>query len=780
MMKLKALKALKPTKKSKDDEKQFISKPKPKKKEDLDPFRDTFRFEDIYDSGICKIDDFTYSLTLELQDINYQLSSDDNQIEIFSQYCDFLNSLSSKTKLQLTVYKKKRPLADLQSVLYYKAKNDFLDSYREEMNQVISRKLDEEKNGFKKTILFTFVQQHPTLEIAQKELEMVADRFEMFASRLGSQAKKVEKTKLLHMMAEILLTNDKTTKSEVNEVLPEVMEFKENKNYLKIDDHYAKTLYLQEYPAELSDTFLFEMLEIPREIVVSIHIEPMDQDEAFDLVKTKLAFMEQQKVDEQKKALQSGYDFEMLSYELSYSLTEAKGLVDDLQNRGQKLYAITGSIHFHSPTTEKLAEVHDEINSVCRRFGFKLIELEFMQENGLNATLPLGINAIPLDRTLSTASTAIFIPFTISDLIQENGKYYGVNAISKNILSLDRKLLKAPNGFVLGTPGSGKSFSVKREIVNVLLRDAEDEVIIIDPEREYSVIGQNFNGEIIKISSDSPTTINPMDINENYGDDTDPVVLKSEFLISLFDLIIGGALGLSSTQKTLIDRVCRRTYEVLGDRTPTFIDFYNILKEQEEDEAKQLVMDLEIYIEGSLSVFSAETNVDITKRLVIYDIKDLGKQLKTMGMLIVLDQVWNRITTNRERGVRTWLYIDEMQLLFTNEYSENYFFELWSRARKWGAIPTGITQNVETLLLSDLARRMLSNSDFIMMLNQAKSDRTQLVRLFDISEEQEKYVVNSPEGYGLMVFGDTTLPFYDHFPKDTQLYKMMSTKPGET
>lgn len=624
------------------------------------------------------------------------------------------------------------------------------------------------------------MQQHPTLEIAQKELEMVADRFEMFASRLGSQAKKVEKTKLLHMMAEILLTNDKTTKSEVNEVLPEVMEFKENKNYLKIDDHYAKTLYLQEYPAELSDTFLFEMLEIPREIVVSIHIEPMDQDEAFDLVKTKLAFMEQQKVDEQKKALQSGYDFEMLSYELSYSLTEAKGLVDDLQNRGQKLYAITGSIHFHSPTTEKLAEVHDEINSVCRRFGFKLIELEFMQENGLNATLPLGINAIPLDRTLSTASTAIFIPFTISDLIQENGKYYGVNAISKNILSLDRKLLKAPNGFVLGTPGSGKSFSVKREIVNVLLRDAEDEVIIIDPEREYSVIGQNFNGEIIKISSDSPTTINPMDINENYGDDTDPVVLKSEFLISLFDLIIGGALGLSSTQKTLIDRVCRRTYEVLGDRTPTFIDFYNILKEQEEDEAKQLVMDLEIYIEGSLSVFSAETNVDITKRLVIYDIKDLGKQLKTMGMLIVLDQVWNRITTNRERGVRTWLYIDEMQLLFTNEYSENYFFELWSRARKWGAIPTGITQNVETLLLSDLARRMLSNSDFIMMLNQAKSDRTQLVRLFDISEEQEKYVVNSPEGYGLMVFGDTTLPFYDHFPKDTQLYKMMSTKPGET
>lgn len=775
MMKFKAAKKIK-NEESKVNKKQRRQKKNP---QDVDFLRDTFSFKTIFSDGICQIDDTTYSVTIELNDINYQLSSEDHQIEIFSQYCDFLNSLSSRTQLQLTVFKKKRPLSDLQAVLYYQEKNDFLDYYRAEMNDVISRKLDEEKNGYKKTILFTFVQQHQTVEFAKKELEMVIDRFTMFASRLGSQARRIEKKEMLSILSEILLTKSEKVEPELEDILPDVIELKQNKNYLKMDDHYAKTVYLQEYPAELSDTFLYELLEIPREVVVTLHMKPLDQDEAFDLVKTKLAFMEQQKVDEQKKALQNGYDFEMLSYDLTYSLTEAKELVDDLQNKGQKLFSMTGSIYFHAETVEKLAEVQGEISSIGRQFGFKIIELEFMQEEGLNVTLPLGINTLPLDRTLSTASTAIFIPFTISDLIQENGKYYGVNAISKNILSLDRKLLKAPNGFVLGTPGSGKSFSVKREIVNVLLRDAEDEVIIIDPEREYSVIGKNFNGEIIRISSDSSTTINPMDINENYGDDTDPVVLKSEFLISLFDLIIGGALGLSSTQKTLIDRVCRRTYETVGNKMPTFVDFYQILKEQEEEEAKQLVMDLEIYIEGSLSVFSSETNVDITKRLVIYDIKDLGKQLKTMGMLIVLDQVWNRITTNRERGVRTWLYIDEMQLLFTNEYSENYFFELWSRARKWGAIPTGITQNVETLLLSDLARRMLSNSDFVMMLNQAKSDRSQLVRLFDISEEQEKFVVNSPEGYGLMVFGDTTLPFYDHFPKDTKLYKMMSTKPGE-
>ena len=661
-----------------------IKKQQKKNPQDVDFLRDTFYFKSIFPSGVCQLDDNTYSITVELEDINYQLSSEENQIEIFSQYCDFLNSLSSKTQLQLTVYKKKRPLSELQSILYYQEKNDFLDPYRVEMNDVISRKLDEEKNGYKKRILFTFIQQHQTEKFAHKELEMVVDRFAMFASRLGSRINRLEKKQMLTILSDILLTKSDKEEPEIEDILPEVIELKQNKNYLKMDDHYAKTVYLQEYPSELADTFIFELLEIPQELVITLHIKPLEQDEAFDLVKTKLAFMEQQKVDEQKKALQNGYDFEMLSYDLTYSLTEAKNLVDDLQNKGQKLYSMTGSIHFHAPTVEKLTEVHDEVSSIGRQFGFKIIELEFMQEAGLNATLPLGNNILPLDRTLTTASTAIFVPFTISDLIQENGKYYGVNAISKNILSLDRKLLKAPNGFVLGTPGSGKSFSVKREIVNVLLRDAEDEVIIIDPEREYSVIGKNFNGEIIKIASDSATTINPMDINENYGDDSDPVVLKSEFLISLFDLIIGGALGLTSTQKTLIDRVCRRTYETVSDRMPTFVDFYHILQEQEEEEAHQLRTDLEIYIEGSLSVFSSETNVDITKRLVVYDIKDLGKQLKTMGMLIVLDQVWNWITTNRERGVRTWLYIDEMQLLFTNEYSENYFFELWSRARKWG------------------------------------------------------------------------------------------------
>lgn len=741
-------------------------------------------YEKMYDDGISYLGENKYSISVEISDINYQLSSEENQIDIFSRYCDFLNSLDERTSVQLTIHKVKRQANELESIVLYAHKDDSFNYYRDEMNQIVVEKIEEERNGYKKSIIFTFTQSHKDYEIAKKDLGSLIDRFDTYVQKIGSSYHILNGEERNKILATIF---DKeyigNTLGNRSSILPETIDFKKNKRYIQLDNTFSQSIYLEEYPAELSDIFLFELLETPKEMLVSFHILPMEQGDAFDLVRTKLAFMEQQKVDEQKKALKHGYDFDMLPYELSYSLTEAESLLDDLQNKGQKLFSVLGLIYIKAETQSLLEQTKEEILTVGRRYGFKFTVLDYMQELCLKAALPMGNNTVPIDRTLSTASAAIFLPFTVSELIQENGKYYGINSITKNIISIDRKQLKAPNGFVLGTPGSGKSFSVKREIVNVLLRDSQDEIIIIDPEREYTIIAENFKGEVIKISSDSKTHINPLDINDNYGDDVDPVVMKSEFLISLFDLIIGGTIGLTSTQKTLIDRVCRHLYERFTQdniaRQPTLLDFYQLLKEQQEEEAKLLVMDLEIYIEGSLSVFANETNVDINKRLVVYDIKDLGKQLKTMGMLIVLDQVWNRITENRNKGVRTWLYIDEMQLLFTNDYSANYFFELWSRARKWGAIPTGITQNVETLLLSDLARRMLSNSDFVMMLNQAKSDRTQLVHLFDISEEQEKYMVNTNEGAGLMVFGDTTLPFYDKFPKTTQLYKMMSTKPGE-
>lgn len=753
-----------------------------------DTLLDSISFNTVYEDGICEISSNQYSISVLLKDINYQLSGEDTQIEVFSKYCDFLNSLGSRTQVQLTIQKVKRDLKEVEEMIFYEKNGDQLDLFRDEMNRTIQDKIAEERNGFKKSIIFTFIQYSASLEEARNNLSSLVEQFEMSVTKMGSSLEVMDGQTRLQVFANML------TKKEVEEAkfgtpqvkesfLPTEFDFKKHSKYIGIDEKVAQSLFVSSYPAELSDTFLSEILEVPKEMTVTVIIKPMDQDKAFEIVRTKLAFMEQQKVDEQKKALKNGYDFDMLPYDLQFSLSEGKELLEDLQHNGQKLFDLSMSTFYVAEDVEELEKIRTEIEVVGRRFGFKMTGLDYMQEISMNMVLPSGFVDTPVKRTLTTAGTAVLMPFTIPELIQPNGKYYGINTVTKNIISIDRKQLKAPNGFVLGTPGSGKSFSVKREIVNVLLRDSEDEVIIIDPEREYSLLAENFDGEIVKISSDSNTHINPLDINDNYGDEIDPVLLKSEFIISLFELIIGGSTGLDISYKTILDRVCRHVYEIFQQEgykeSPTLIDFYNVLKEQPEEEAQQLVTDLELYIEGSLSVFSHPTNVNIDKRLVVYDIKDLGNQLKTMGMLIVLDQVWNRITANRNRGVRTWLYIDELQLLFTNDYTANYFFELWSRARKWGAIPTGITQNVETLLLSDLARRMLSNSDFVMMLNQAKSDRTQLVHLFDISEEQEKFMTNTQEGAGVMIFGETILPFYDQFPKDTQLYRMMSTKPGE-
>ena len=399
------------------------------------------------------------------------------------------------------------------------------------------------------------------------------------------------------------------------------------------------------------------------------------------------------------------------------------------------------------------------------------------------SVLPLGYSRLKIRRTLTTESTAILMPFNTQELIQINGMYYGLNAVSRNMIMFNRINLKNPNGFILGSPGSGKSFSAKREMVNILL-NTDDDVMIIDPEREYTHLGLNFKGEIINISAGSKNYINPLDMSQDYSDDENPITLKSEFVLSLCECLIGGTYGLSAKEKAIIDRCVQLTYvEYMQnfdpDKLPTLKEFHHQLTLQAEPEAKSIALSLELYTQGSLSIFANKTNININNRFVIFDIKDLGKQLKTMGMLIVLDNIWNRITENRAKGRRTWIYMDEIYLLFNNEYSANFLFELYKRARKWGGVPTGITQNVEDLLRSELARRMLSNSDFIMMLNQAPSDRAELAKLLNISDNQLSYVTNSEAGQGLLFCGNSIIPFMDKFPKNTKLYQMMTTKIDE-
>jgi len=407
--------------------------------------------------------------------------------------------------------------------------------------------------------------------------------------------------------------------------------------------------------------------------------------------------------------------------------------------------------------------------------------LNYQQEEGLNSVLPLGLNNLYVDRCLTTEATAVFIPFSSQEITQHGGMYYGLNAISKNLIIFNRKTLKNQNGFILGTPGSGKSFAAKREMINSIL-SAGDDVLIIDPEREYTGLVRNFGGEVIQISSDSKNYINPLDMDVDYSED--PISLKSEFLLSLFETIIGGKEGLSAKEKSILGRCVSITYQDYmqtfnKESTPTLKDFYEVLKAQKEPEAEGLATALELYAVGNLSVFSKKTNIDINNRIVCFDIKDLGKQLKPMGMLITLDAIWNRIVENRKKGKHTWIYVDEMYLLFNNEYSANFFYELYKRARKYGGVVTGITQNVEDLLQSETARSMLANSDFVMMLNQAPTDRAELEKMFNISPAQIQYITNSDPGNGLIFSGGSIIAFIDDFPKDTSLYRMMTTKLGE-
>lgn len=492
------------------------------------------------------------------------------------------------------------------------------------------------------------------------------------------------------------------------------------------------------------------------------------------------------KIEEQKKAVRSGYDMDIIPSDLATYGGEAKKLLADLQSRNERMFLVTFLILNTADTKQHLENTVFQTSGIAQKHNCTLVRLDYQQEQGLMSSLPLGYNQTVIQRSLTTSATAIFVPFTTQELFQSSGEalYYGLNALSNNLIMVDRKKLKNPNGLILGTPGSGKSFSAKREITNIFLITTDD-IIICDPEAEYYPLVNRLNGQVVKISPTSTDFVNPMDINLNYSEDDSPLSLKSDFILSLCELIVGGKEGLMPVEKSIIDRCVRLIYadylsNPVPEKMPILEDLYNTLKEQDEKEAQHIMAALEIYVTGSLNVFNHRTNVDINNRLVCFDIKELGKQLKKLGMLVVQDQVWNRVTVNRSEKRSTRYYMDEFHLLLKEEQTAAYSVEIWKRFRKWGGIPTGITQNVKDLLSSREVENIFENSDFVYMLNQASGDRQILAKQLNISPHQLSYVTHSGEGEGLLFYGNVILPFADKFPKDTELYRIMTTKPNET
>ena len=748
----------------------------------------------MYPDGICKITEKKYSKSIAYDDINYQLAQADDKTAIFENWCDFLNYFDATVSVQLSFINRGTRSDGAEEVIAIPAQNDAFNSIRTEYADMLKHQLAKGNNGFVKSKYITFSVEADNLNAAKARLARIETDILNNFKVLGAAARPMtgyERLEALHSVFhpegepfrfswDWLTPSGLTTKDFI---APSSFRFGEGR-YFRMGRKIGAVSFLEILAPELNDRMLADILDLETGIVVNLHIKSIDQTEAIKTIKRKITDLDKMKIEEQKKAVRSGYDMDIIPSDLAMFGGEAKNLLQDLQSRNERMFLLTFLVVNMADTKRKLENDIFAAAGIAQKYNCALTRLDYQQETGLMSSVPLGENLIPIQRGLTTSSTAIFIPFITQELFQRGAAlYYGLNALSSNMILCDRKRLKNPNGLILGTPGSGKSFAAKREITNAFLI-TDDDIIICDPEAEYYPLVRRLHGQVIRISPTSTQYVNPMDINLNYSEDDNPLALKSDFLLSLCELVIGGKEGLMPVEKTVIDRSVRNVYRPFlaapdPAKMPILGDLYDELLRQPEPEAARVAAALELYVSGSLNVFNHRTNVELSNRLVCFDIKQLGKQLKKLGMLIVQDQVWNRVTINRAEKKSTRYYMDEFHLLLKEEQTAAYSVEIWKRFRKWGGIPTAITQNVKDLLSSREVENIFENSDFVLMLNQAQGDREILARQLNISPQQMKYVTHTEAGEGLIFYGNVVLPFLDRFPQNTELYRVMTTRPEE-
>ena len=757
--------------------------------------QDTISYKEMRPDGICIVKDNYFTKTIQFYDINYQLARNEDKNIIFENYCDFLNYFDKSISVQLSFLNQTMDISDFEKSIAIKPQNDDFDGIRAEYTEMLKNQLARGNNGIVRKKYITFGIEADNIQNAKQRLERIEtdiiNNFKILGVRAFS-LNGMERLELLHSCFNggenklnfswnLIYKTGLTTKDFI---APTSFNFSDGRCF-RMGGTIGAVSFLHILAPELTDEMLKNFLEIQTALSVNIHIKSIDQTEAIKMIKRKITDLDKMKIEEQKKAVRAGYDMDIIPSDINTFGIDAKKLLEDLQGRNERMFLVTVLIMNTAKTKKALNSAIFEVQSIAQQRNCPLRRLDYQQEDGLMASVPIGINNIGIQRALTTSSTAIFVPFTTQELFSDSPEalYCGLNALSNNMIMVDRKMLKNPNGLILGTPGSGKSFSAKREMTNAFLV-TNDDIYVCDPEAEYNPLIHALKGQVVKLSPTSKDYLNPLDININYSDEENPLALKSDFVLSFCELIIGGRDGLEPIEKTVIDRSVTRIYQKYFENPtpanmPILEDLYEEIKKQPEQEAGRIASALELYVKGSLNVFNHHTNVDISNRIVCFDIKELGKQLKKLGMLVVQDQIWNRVTINRNEHKSTRYYCDEFHLLLKDEQTAAYSVEIWKRFRKWGGIPTGITQNVKDLLSSAEIENIFENSDYIYMLNQAQGDREILAKKLGISPQQLSYVTQSGAGEGLLFYGNTIIPFIDRFPKDTKLYSLMTTIPQE-
>jgi type IV secretory pathway VirB4 component len=754
----------------------------------------------VWEDGIFLVGKNKYAKTFKFEDINYAVASREDKEAMFLEYSELLNALDSGATTKITINNRRLNKADFEQTILIplaqkggKAADDGLDRYRKEYNKMLLDKA----TGANSIVQDKYV----TISVCKKNIEEARNYFARVGAdlighfnRLGSRCTELDASDKLRIFHDFYRTGEETafhfdmaqTMRKGHDfkdiICPDTFEFE--KDYFRIGDRYGRVIFLREYAAYIKDSMVAELCELNRNMMLSVDVVPVPTDEAVREVENRLLGVETNITNWQRKQNQNNNFSAVIPYDLEQQRKESKEFLDDLTTRDQRMmFAVITMVHT-ADSKEQLDNDTEALLTTARKHLCQFAVLKYQQMDGLNTALPFGVRKIDALRTLTTESLAVFIPFRVQEIYHKDGVYYGQNVISKNMIIANRRHLLNGNSFILGVSGAGKSFTAKEEMTNIILTDPNADVIVIDPEREYSPLVKAMQGEVVHISATSENHINAMDMNSDYGDGANPVILKSEFILSLCEQLIGGA-SLGAKQKSIIDRCTASVYRYYQQGNymgtpPTLQDFREELLKQNEPEAQEIALAIELFTDGSLNTFAKHTNVDTHSRLICYDILDLGKQLQPIGMLVVLDSILNRITTNRAKGRNTFIFIDEIYLLFQQEYSANFLFTLWKRVRKYGAYCTGITQNVDDLLQSHTARTMLANSEFIIMLNQASTDRIELARLLNISDLQMSYITNVGAGQGLLKVGSSLVPFVNKFPRNTELYKLMTTRFGES